>query len=286
MKPTKIEIEKSVIKDEIYFLNAVSKPIVDYYHNFIKAYRKDDRGLNDALEFILYMKEDVWPVFVDKRITSSFYFPYVNKEIEIIKKLNEELDENIKMIKEIMEKRKTLYQDEFSKFAYHLQNPKIYMDYVAGRDHITYKILDGEQFCDIIEEYRPSIESFWRKLNIKDPTFNISQIKTEEYPFLTFFIISAYDNLLNKLIEVGDEIKRKRILKNKSCYDGLIKYLFSVGEMIIDYNNSSLKERNERKDLHLFRNLAKRVELIGKDDLYNCIRKVYEKKKKEILYIQ
>jgi hypothetical protein len=86
LEPTEREILKSTIEEETNFLRGVLRPVGNYYHDFIRAYREDDRGLRKAADLILYL-EDVWPIFVDNRTKVSLRFPYVRKETEIISKL-------------------------------------------------------------------------------------------------------------------------------------------------------------------------------------------------------
>jgi hypothetical protein len=228
IEPSEREKLKSWILGESNFLQGVIRPVGDYYHAFVRGYRKEDRGLEETLRLIEYLF-DVWPIFVDNRTRSILYLPYVQEETEIINKLTKEIKETTQLIKKITECGRTvLYPEEISILVYNFQNLRIYMDYVAGRNRFTYEMLDGERFSDILQKFRPTVEAFKRKVisnNDFNSTFYMGGI--EEYSFLTFFIIDAYDNsLLKKLTEATSEAQREEILKDYSPLSGLEKIYF------------------------------------------------------------
>jgi hypothetical protein len=266
IEPTGREILKSIIEGEINFLKGVLRPVGNYYHDFIGAYRKDDRGLRKATDITLYL-EDLWPIFVDNRTKVSFRFPYVRKETEIIRKLTKEIEEINQLIKEVVNERTTLYPEEFAKLVYYFQNFRLYMDYVAGRDYLTLEMLEGKAIIDVLRKFRPIVEAFVRKVISNDDSFsNFYMGRIEEYSFLTLFTVDAYDNsLLIKLTEAKGEVEKENILKEYSPLIGLEKILFSVEKEIIDYNRKTLRERMERKNLCLPRgSLSQRIKIIDR----------------------
>jgi hypothetical protein len=268
IKPTEREILKSSIEEESNFLKGVLRPVGNYYHEFIRGYEKEDRGLEEALELIEYLEEDVWPIFVRNRTQVGLLFPYVQKETEIINKLTNNIKEASQLIKKTVESgRTTLYPEEVARLVYNFQNSRIYMDYTAGRNHLTYEMLDGRRLSDVLQEFRPIVEAFGRKVINDNDTLNFFYMgRIEEYAYLTFFTIDAYDNsLLKKLIEATGEVEREEILKGYSPLFGLNKILFSVEKEMIKYNRKSLRERRERKNLCLPRgSLAQRMKIIDK----------------------
>jgi len=283
IEPSEEEKLKSCIEGENDFLQGIIRPLGDYYHGFIRGYGKEDRGLEEALKFIEYLEEDVWPIFVKNRTLTLLYFPYVQEEIKIINKLTKEIEETTQLIKKITEGGRTvLYPEEVSILAYNFQNPRIYIDYVFGRNHLTCEMLDGRRLIDILQRFRPTVEAFKRKVisnNDSNSTFYMGRI--EEYSFLTLFIIDAYDNsLLKKLTEATSEAEREEILKGYSPLSGLEKILFSVKEEIIKYNRKSLRERKERKNLCLPRgSLAQRMNIIdGGAKFLSYTQKIYGEK--------
>jgi hypothetical protein len=283
IKPTEREMLKSSIEEENNFLQGVIRPLGDYYHGFVRGYGKEDRGLEEALELVEYLQCDVWPIFVKNRTQVILYFPYVQEEIEIINKLTKEIEETTQLIKKITEGGRTLlYPEEVSILAYNFQNPRIYMDYVAGRNRLTYEMLEERRLSNILQKFRPTVEAFKRKVisnNDFNSTFYMGGI--EEYSFLTFFIIDAYDNsLLKKLTEATSEAEREEILKGYSPLSGLEKILFSVKEEIIKYNRKSLRERKERKNLCLPRgSLAQRMSIIDRGAKFlSYTQKIYGEK--------
>jgi hypothetical protein len=268
IKPTEREILKSGIEEESNFLKGVLRPVGNYYHEFIRGYGKEDRGLEEALELIEYLEEDVWPIFVRNRTQVGLLFPYVQKETEIINKLTNNIKEASQLIKKTVESgRTTLYPEEVARLVYGFQNSRIYMDYTAGRNHLTYEMLDGRRVSDVLQEFRPIVEAFGRKVINDNDSLNFFYMgRIEEYAYLTFFTIDAYDNsLLKKLIEATGEAEREEILKGYSPLSGLNKILFSVEKEMIKYNRKSLRERRERKNLCLPRgSLAQRMKIIDK----------------------
>jgi hypothetical protein len=292
IKPTEREILKSSIEEEINFLKGVLRPVGNYYHEFIRGYGKEDRGLKEALELIEYLEEDVWPIFVRNRTQVGLLFPYVQKEIEIINKLTENIKKANQLIKKTVESgRTTLYPEEVARLVYNFQNSRIYMDYTAGRNHLTYEMLDGRRLSDILQEFRPAVEAFKRKVIISNsddltPTYYMGKI--EEYSFLTLFIVDAYDNsLLEKLTEATSEAEREEILKEYSPLPALNKILFSVEEEMIKYNRESLRERKERKNLCLPKgSLAQRIRIIDEGARFlSYTQKIYGKKRENLWYI-
>jgi hypothetical protein len=283
IEPSEGEKLKSCIEGENDFLQGIIRPLGDYYHEFIRGYGKEDRGLEEALKFIEYLEEDVWPIFVKNRTLTLLYFPYVQEEIKIINKLTKEIEETTQLIKKITEGGRTvLYPEEVSILAYNFQNPRIYIDYVFGRNHLTCEMLEGEGLSNILQRFRPTVEAFKRKVisnNDSNSTFYMGRI--EEYSFLTLFIIDAYDNsLLKKLTEATSETEREEILKGYSPLSGLEKILFSVKEEIIKYNRKSLREREERKNLCLPRgSLAQRMNIIDRGAKFlSYTQKIYGEK--------
>jgi len=279
IKPTEREILKSIIEEETNFLKGVLRPVGDYYHDFIGAYREDDRGLRKAIDLILYLKEDVWSIFVDNRTKVGFRFPYVRKETEIISKLTKEIEEINQLIKEVASKRTTLYPEEFAKLAYDFQNFRLYMDYVAGRDCLTREMLDGKAINNVLRRFRPTVEAFERKvISNDDPSSTFYMGGIEDYSFLTLIIIDAYDNsLLRKLTEAKGEEEKEKILKEYSPLFGLDKILFSVEKEIKEYNRKTLRERMERKNLCLPRgSLSQRIKIIdGGARFSSYVKEIY-----------
>jgi hypothetical protein len=284
IKPTEREILKGSIEEESNFLKGVLRPVGDYYHEFIRGYGKEDRGLKEALELIEYLEEDVWPIFVKNRTQVGLLFPYVQKETEIINKLTNNIKEATQLIKKTVESgRTTLYPEEVARLVYDFQNPRIYMDYAAGRNHLTYQMLDGRRLTDVLQEFRPTVEAFERKVisNNDSPNFTFYMGRIEEYSFLILFTIDAYDNsLLKKLIEVTSEAEKEEILKWYSPFSGLNKILFSVEKEMIKYNRKSLRERKERMNLCLPRgSLAQRMKIIdGGAKFLSYIQEIYKKR--------
>jgi hypothetical protein len=136
------------------------------------------------------------------------------------------------------------------------------VDYVAGRDNLTYKFLDGRGIKEIIEEFRPTVESFKRKIILND-NYSFYMGEPEKYSFLTLFVIDAYGNsLLRMILKAKSDDKIEKILKEYSPTKGLTEILFSVGDKIKEYNKKSLRDRKERLELCLPRNLARRSKLI------------------------
>jgi hypothetical protein len=292
IEPTSREKLKSIIEEEGNFSQGVIRPVGRYYHEFIRGYGKEDRGLEEALELIEYLECDVWPIFVKNRIQVGLFFPYVRKEFQIINKLTEQIKKASQLLKEKIESgRTTLYPEEVARLVYDFQNPRIYMDYVAGRNHLTYEMLDGRRLSDILQEFRPAVEAFKRKVIISNsddltPTYYMGKI--EEYSFLTLFIVDAYDNsLLEKLTEARSEVEREEILKEYSPLSALNKILFSVEEETIKYNRESLRERKERKNLCLPKgSLAQRIRIIdGGAKFLSYTQKIYGKKRENLWYV-
>jgi hypothetical protein len=291
IKPAERAILKSSIEIESNFLQGVIRPIGDYYHGFIRGYGKEDRGLEEALKLIDYLKSDVWLIFVENRAQVSVFFPYVQKELEIINKLNKKIEEASQLIEKVTESgRTTLYPEEVAILVYDFQSPRIYMDYVFGRDYLTYEMLDGRRLSDILEKFRPTVEAFGRKVisnnNGLASTFYI--VGTREYSFLTLFTIDSYDNsLLKKLTKATSEAQREEILKEYSPSLGLDKILFSVEKEMIKYNRESLRERKERKNLCMPRgSLAQRIRIIdGGRKFLSYIQEIYGEKRENLWYV-
>jgi hypothetical protein len=190
------------------------------------------------------------------------------------------------LIEEVVNKRTTLYPEEFAKLVYYFQNFRLYMDYVAGRGFLTREMLDGRATIDVLRKFRPIVEAFDRKLiSNYDSYSNFYMGGIEEYSFLTLFTIDAYDNsLLRKLNEAKDEEEKEKVLKEYSPLIGLEKILFSVEKEIIDYNIKTLRERMERKNLCLPRgSLSQRIKIIdGGARFSSCVKEIYGR---ELFYI-
>jgi hypothetical protein len=260
--PTKREVLKYGIEEEKNFLKGITKPLGDYYHQFLRAYGNPDRGLREAYTLLQYL-EEIWPIFVEKRSEISVFFSYIQEEKKIISELTKYKGEAEQIIKGVIKRgRETLYPEEVSALAYIFPNLRIYVDYVAGRDNLTYKFLDGREIKEIIEEFRPTVESFERKIILND-NCSFYMGEPEKYSFLTLFVIDAYDNsLLRMILKAKSDDKIEEILKIYSPTKGLTEILFSVGDKIKEYNKKSLRDRKERLELCLPRNLARRPKLI------------------------
>jgi hypothetical protein len=290
IKPTEREILKNPIEEEMDFLKGILKPIGDYYHNFIRAYGRVDRGLKEASNLILYIKEE-WPIFIKKRSKVSLFFPYVlQEEVEIISKLNQQIEEATQLINKATESKRALYPEEISTLAYYFPTLRIYVDYVAGRDYLTYEMLERRRLGDILERFRPTIDAFGRKVirNNNDFLLTFDMGGIEEYSFLTLFTIDAYDNsLLRKLTEAKGEEEREEILKEYSPLVGLDQILFSKRKEIEEYNRKSLRERKERKNLCLPRGgLGQRIKIIdGGGKFFSYVQRIYGKNREDLWYV-
>jgi len=289
-KPTEKELLRANVERELNLLKVALRPLGISYHDFVKAYGRRDRGLKEAIELIRYIKEDVWPVFINERSILALFFPYIQQETEIINKLAKEIEEAAQIVENSIKRGgTTLYPEEVSKLVHFFQNPRIYLDYVVGRDYLTHKLLGGKKINTILKEFKPVIEAFEGKL-IKgcNSDYNFYMGSVEGYAFLTLFMIDAYDNsLLKRLVEAKSEEEREKILKEYSPSQGLNQILFSVKEKMIEYNRESLRERKERKNLCLPKGgLAQRAKAIDNGSKFSSyIQEIYgnEEKRKESL---
>jgi len=289
MKAAEREILKNPIEEEMDFLKGILKPLGDYYHDFIRAYGHVDRGLKEALNLLLYIKEE-WPIFIKKRSKVSLFFPYVlQEEVEIISKLNQQIEEATQLINKATESKRALFPEEVSVLAYYFPDVRIYVDYVAGRNYLTYEMLERRRLGDILEGFRPTIDAFGRKVvrNNNDFLLTFDMGGIEEYSFLTLFAIDAYDNsLLKKLTEAAGEEEREEILKEYSPLVGLDQILFSKRKEIEEYNRESLRERKERKNLCLPKGgLGQRIKIIdGGEKFFSYIQEIYGKRGEKFLW--
>ena len=282
VRPTEREITRAIVGEELNLVKLALRPLGDYYHSILRGYGKPDRGLKEVLNWLLYTKNEIWPFFIEKRTEVSLSFPYIREEAEVLNKLTEQIKEVDETVKNVIEsKRRTLYPEEFSDLTFNIQNIRIYMDYVAGRDYLTCKILEEEKVRSILEEFRPSIEAFERKLVKNDDyPFTFYMGRVEEYSFLTLFIVNAYSNsLLKSLLEAKSEEEMERILKNYSLSSGLNQILFSAREKMREYSRRSLRERKERENLCLPRSLVQRIKVIDKGSKFSSsVEKIYGSK--------
>jgi len=280
IKPTEREIVKEVVKEELEFLRGGLIGVGEAYHNILRSYTRD-RGLEALKILYRYIKEDVWPIFVEKRSKLSFLFPYIaSSEVGILNELTKRIEKIGVMLKEI-EKigRKVFYPEEVSEILSYTQSLRIYMDYVTGRDYLTYEILDGKKVKEVLERFRPTIEAFERKLIKNNNSITFYMGSSIEYAFLNLFIIDAYDNsLLRMLIKEKEEKEMENILKMYSPSQGLNQILFSTEEKMKEYTRKVLRERMERRDLCLPRSLAQRVRIVDSGSkLFSYIQEIYGK---------
>jgi hypothetical protein len=298
IEPTSDEILKVIVEDEMNSFKLTLIPFGELYHSTLKSYRNVETCLKNASTLLLYVMES-WPILIHKRIKYSHFLPYIQKEVEIINKLNNEIEEANKIINNLnKESRKTFYHHEFSTLLYILQNCRTYTDYVVGRDYFTYKVLDvldrkknimaiRETIKKIIKEFEPIIKAFQRKLIINNNYDMFYMGDVEKYSSLTHFISNAYDNsLLSKILEANNNEEIRKILKEYSPLQGLNRVLFSVKDKIIEFNIKSIREGKEIENLCLPRgSLAQRIKIIDKGKrLSDYIRKIYGEDR-SLLYI-
>jgi len=288
LTPTKREIVKEAVKEELEFLRGVLRGIGETYHNILRSYRKGDRGLKALETWYQYNNEDVWPILLEKRSKSSFFFPYTLREAEILNKLTKEIERIGIMLEEIhMSGRKVLYPEEVSEVLSCAQTSRIYMEYVTGRDYLTYELLDGKKVKEILETFEPTVRAFEKKLirNIP-PASTFYMGTTIEYAFLNLFIIDAYDNsLLRMLMSAKKDEEVENILSTYSPSLGLNRVLFFTEGGMKEYAKKVLRERRERKDLCLPMSLAQRVKMIDNGSKFvSYIQEMYGKNE-GLLYI-
>jgi hypothetical protein len=246
-KPTEIEKLRVIVEDTQILLRDVIKPCGDYYHNVMHSYFKEDRGLNELLNFLYYIAPDANGVLshMKKKLEmNSPYIPACEKNLEIMRKIEEGIDEVKKICKEAMKREiKTLLPQEFVRAMYHASNVRIFLDYLYASYSLIHDILiENKGIQEVLKKYEPTIKAFIEKKLKNEDEFYMGLL--ENYSFLTYFVIDSHDNSILRDLKTR---KDKKILIKKIPEKGLEEILYKPREKVEEKMREALKWRAVEK---------------------------------------
>lgn len=268
---TKKQIILRKLEEEKNFLSLAIKSSSFYYHDIIRNYSSEDRGLSSILQLIGYLytipedsndfnESGLISQLENKTLESSIYIPAMMKELPIIKKMKEKTNGIVKIAYDAFSRDPpVLMPEEYSEIVYHLGNWIIYMNYRYCYCEFRRRALTKGDIREILEKYKGVLDAFMNNTH-----FYMGE-KVFPFAFVTFFIIDAHDNsviseyLKNKNIdflfeyvpEKGlEEILFKKEEEVKKAFNDFLRYRVYRDKMCIP---SSLKQRMERKKVERYR---------------------------------
>lgn len=266
-----------VLEEERSFYFFTIKPLGDYYHEFIRSYGEEDRGLSKLLQLTNYLfpfepegnnsrEEGVISGFKEMTLDLLLYIPAMKEELVIMKRIEDELSESLKKsLKGVKRTPPVLMPDEVADVAFALSALRIYMDYRYAYNEIRSDILmRGKGLRSLLDRYKGVIRNFIRSME-EGSDFYLGW-KILPYSIVTFFSVDAHDNsLLRDFLKTED----KELLLTYVPTKGLNEVLFEKKDSVMKKFRESLEYRRERKEMCLVSSLQSRLDLKKLQRYYN-----------------
>jgi len=237
-----------IFENEMRYLASILPPFGHGYHDFLRSYNQEDRGLSQLLrleDYLFHVSSESNNNHQDRgvilqleeiAIESTPYIPAMREELGILKTLRDKTSSSLeKASHAVRRKPPTLTPQEFVDAIYDLGSLRIFLDCMYALVGLRYDILVQRMSTrDVLRRYLGVIRAFVRSLESPSSHF---YMHPRLYPnsMVTLFAIDSHDNsLLKDLLNTGNE----KLLLTYIPRKGLDEVLFN--------NEKRVKERFEK----------------------------------------
>ena len=215
---------------------------------WLSGYAQDDRSASMLGQFLTIVSNNLQKM-AELTAVAKEYMPAMNKELDVIHKLDDKMIAPVERTYEEMvsrakrEGRYLLLPKEYSDTSYRINSITTYFDYRNGLNVLRTNHFDGEDTRKLLKKYGPAARAFVKKW---DWHFSIGDPK--EFGFISFLGVDSHDDsnnspILPKILKAKDPTD---VLLNEIPERGIYNVIFADEEKITDGIKHILENREQK----------------------------------------